>query len=184
MNVLGDLNIQPDFPERTYNKLLGTSLRELSPTVWNARRSLNRVRTTSNPSAPKRRGRFARRRRRRTTPQWTTPEVRFMRIAYHLYARARRLSYDVRSVEFYSPERFGMPPAADYAATLATDAGTLVATSFRQICDQSTPFDFKQIYERDQRTWISAQQPSKRNAWPAVERRPVFLIALPLIDNN
>ncbi len=163
--VLGNLNIQRDFPQRTYNKLLGTTLHELAHCL--ERPSLFKPRPYNQQLIRAEAIRIAEAVSQDevgdgSTPPWTTHEARFMRIAYHLCARARGLGYDVRPAEVYSPERFGMSPASDYAAALATEARTLVAASFRQVCDQPAPFGFKQIYERDQRTWINAHPERKR----------------------
>lgn len=164
--VLRNLNIQLDFSERTYNKMLRTTLHELAHCL--ERPSLFKPRPYNQQLVRAEAIRIAEAVSQDedgdgSTPPWTTHEARFMRIAYQLCARARGLGYDVRPVEVYSPERFGMSPAADYAETLATEARTLVAASFRQICSQPIPFGFKQIYERDLCTWINAHSERQRN---------------------
>lgn len=166
--VLGNLNIERDFPKRTYNKLLGTTLHELAHIL--ERPSLFQPRPYNQQYIRAEAIRIAEAVSRDeegdgSTPPWTTHEARFMRIAYHLCFRARGLGYDIKPTEVYSPERFGMSPAFEYAATLESEAAALVAASFRQICSQSIPFGFKQIYERDQRTWINAHPERQRNRY-------------------
>jgi len=165
--VLGNLNIERDFPVRTYNKMLGTTLHELAHIL--ERPSLFQPRPYNHQYIRAEAIRIAEAVSREeegdgTTPPWTTHESRFMRIAYHLRHRAARLGYDIRSDEVYSPERYGMSPASKYANAIKAEAETLCAATFRQICSMAPPPHFKAIYEADQRTWFqSAPQRQRKN---------------------
>ncbi|GAA4446068.1 hypothetical protein [Novipirellula rosea] len=163
--VLGNLNIERDFPVRTYNKMLGTTLHELAHIL--ERPSLFQPRPYNQQYIRAEAIRVAEAVSREeegdgTTPPWTTHESRFMRIAYHLYFRARSLGYDVRADEVYSPERYGMSPAATYANAIKAEADTLCAATFRQICSLTPPPAFKAVYEADQRSWINSQSQCQR----------------------
>lgn len=159
--VLGNLNIERDFPERTYNKMLGTTLHELAHIL--ERPSLFQPRPYNQQYIRSEAIRIAEAVSRDedgdgTTPPWTTHESRFMRIAYHLRHRAARLGYDIRPDEVYSTERYGMSPAAKYANAVKAEADTLCAATFRQICSMAPPPHFKSIYEADQRSWFQSQR--------------------------
>jgi hypothetical protein len=164
--VLGNLNIERDFPKRTYHKMLGTTLHELAHIL--ERPSLFRPRPYNHFYIRAEAIRVAEAVSREdeegdgTTPPWTTHESRFMRIAYHLRHRAARLGYDIRADEVYSTERYGMSPAAGYAAAIKSEADTLCAATFRQICSMSPPPGFKSIYEADKLTWINAAPQRQR----------------------
>jgi hypothetical protein len=163
--VLGNLNIQRDFPQRTYNKMLGTTLHELAHIL--ERPSLFRPRPYNHFYIRAEAIRIAEAVSRDedgdgTTPPWYTHESRFMRIAYHLRHRAARLGYDIRPDEVYSTERYGMSPAAGYAAALKVEADTLCAATFRQICSMAPPPHFKAIYEADQRDWFNSAPQRRR----------------------
>jgi hypothetical protein len=163
--VLGNLNIERDFPKRTYNKTLGTTLHELAHIL--ERPSLFRPRPYNHHYIRSEAIRVAEAASTDeegdgTTPPWTTHEARFMRIAYHLCVRARRLGYDIKPVEVYSPEAFGMSPAFEYAQTLESEAKTFCAATFRQICGLPSPPSFKEIYARDKRRWIEAAPQRQR----------------------
>lgn len=164
--VLGNLNIERDFPAQTYNKILGTTLHELAHIL--ERPSLFQPRPYNHHYIRAEAIRVAEAVSRDedgdgSTPPWTTHESRFMRIAYHLCFRARSLGYDIRPAEVYSPQRYGMSPAAKYASEIKAEAETLCAATFRQICSMAPPPSFKAIYEADQRTWINAQPRRQRN---------------------
>ena len=123
--VLGNLNIERDFPARTYNKMLGTTLHELAHIL--ERPSLFQPRPYNQQYIRAEAIRIAEAVSRDeegdgTTPPWTTHESRFMRIAYHLRHRAARLGYDIRPDEVYSTERYGMSPAAKYANAIKPEA--------------------------------------------------------------
>src|SRR6056297_1776972 len=164
--VLGNLNIQRDFPERTYNKMLGTTLHELAHIL--ERPSLFKPRPYNHFYIRSEAIRVAEAVSREdedgdgTTPPWTTHESRFMRIAYHLHHRAASLGYDIRADGVYSTERYGMSPAAGYAAAIKSEAKTLSAATFRQICSMAPPPSFKAIYEQDKRTWINSVPQRRR----------------------
>ncbi|MDB4664396.1 hypothetical protein OAE63_00175 [bacterium] len=164
--VLGNLNIERDFPQRTYNKMLGTTLHELAHIL--ERPSLFQPRPYNQQYIRAEAIRIADAVSRDeegdgSTPPWTTHESRFMRIAYHLRHRAAGLGYDIRADEVYSPERFGMSPAAKYAQAIKPEADTLCAASFRQICSQPVSPGFKAIYESDKRAWINAHPERQRS---------------------
>ncbi|MGB7326190.1 MAG: hypothetical protein WBD31_15055, partial [Rubripirellula sp.] len=155
-----------DFPERTYNKMLGTTLHELAHIL--ERPSLFQPRPYNQQYIRAEAIRIADAVSRDeegdgSTPPWTTHESRFMRIAYHLRHRAAGLGYDIRADEVYSPERFGMSPAAKYAQAIKPEADTLCAASFRQICSQPVSPGFKAIYEADKRAWINAHPERQRS---------------------
>ncbi|WP_146439833.1 hypothetical protein [Crateriforma conspicua] len=164
--VLGNLNIERDFPERTYNKMLGTTLHELAHVL--ERPSLFKPRPYNQQLIRAEAIRIAEAVSKDeegdgSTPPWTTHEARFMRIAYHLCFRAQGLGYDIEPAEVYSPERYGMSPAMEYAETLKAESRALVAASFRQICSQPISPSFKAIYQRDQRRWLNAHPERQRN---------------------
>lgn len=166
--VLGNLNIERDFPVRTYNKMLGTTLHELAHIL--ERPSLFQPRPYHHHLIRAEAIRIAEAVSRDeegdgTTPPWTTHESRFMRIAYHLRHRAARLGYDIRPDEVYSTERYGMSPAAKYANAIKAEADALCAATFRQICSMAPPPHFKAIYEADQSSWFQSapQRQRKKN---------------------
>ncbi|WP_430454060.1 hypothetical protein [Rhodopirellula europaea] len=165
--VLGNLNIERDFPARTYNKMLGTTLHELAHIL--ERPSLFQPRPYNQQYIRAEAIRVAEAVSRDeegdgSTPPWTTHESRFMRIAYHLRHRAARLGYDIRPDEVYSTERYGMSPAAKYANAIKAEADALCAATFRQICSMAPPPHFKAIYEADQSSWFqSAPQRQRKN---------------------
>lgn len=163
--VLGNLNIERDFPARTYNKMLGTTLHELAHIL--ERPSLFQPRPYNQQYIHAEAIRVAEAVSRDeegdgTTPPWTTHESRFMRIAYHLRHRAARLGYDIRSDEVYSPKRYGMSPANPLspmnavANAIKPEAEALCAATFRQIGSMAPPPSFKAIYEADKTTWINS----------------------------
>ena len=163
--VLGNLNIERDFPERTYNKMLGTTLHELAHCL--ERPSLFKPRPYNQQYIRAEAIRIAEAVSQDeegdgSTPPWTTHESRFMRIAYHLQYRAQRLGWDIEPNEVYSPERFGMSKAAQYALALESEAETLLAASFRQICGLPAPPAFKTLYERDQTRWYRSRPERSR----------------------
>lgn len=164
--VLGNLNIERDFPKRTYNKMLGTTLHELAHIL--ERPSLFQPRPYNQRYIRAEAIRIAEVVSRDeegdgSTPPWTTHEARFMRIAYHLCFRAQSLGYDIKPVEVYSPERYGMSPAAKYASEIRAEADTLCAASFWQICSLTPPPAFKAVYEADKRSWINSHPERQRN---------------------
>lgn len=163
--VLGNRNIERDFPERTPNKMLGTVLHELAhilerpslfkPRPYNQRYIRSEAIRIAEAVSQDEQGDGS-------TPPWTTHEARFMRIAYHLQYRAQRLGWDIEPNEVYSPERFGMSRATQYAVALEKEAKTLLAASFRQICGLPAPPAFKAIYERDQHRWYQSRPERSR----------------------
>ena len=164
--VLGHLNIERDFPHRTVNKMLGTTLHELAhclewPSLFRPREYNHRlIRTEALKIAQ---AVSHNEEGDGTTPPWTTHEARFMRIAYHLRYRAARLNYDIRPNEVYSSERFGMSLAAEYSRALDAEAENCIDWIFRDVCNRPFPLLFERIYERDKANWFRKQSHSKGN---------------------
>jgi RecA-family ATPase len=50
-----------------------------------------------------------------------------------------------------------------YAEAIKSEADTLCAATFRQICSMSPPPGFKSIYEADKLTWINAASPTAKD---------------------
>ncbi|TWT84752.1 hypothetical protein CA13_62320 [Planctomycetes bacterium CA13] len=170
--VLGNLNIQRDFPQRTYNKLLGTTLHELAHIL--ERPSLFQPRPYNQRYIRAEAIRIAEAVSRDeegdgTTPPWTTHESRFMRIAYHLPPSCGRSRLRHPSGRGLQPRAVrhvtGQPLSTinTVAQAIKPEADALCAASFRQICSQPVTPGFKAIYEADKRSWINSHHQRQRN---------------------
>lgn len=161
--ALGYVDIEGALPPRTANRIVGAVLHGLAhyiecPAGAKHRAFPREILTVADLASP------ALSRRQGVTPPWSKHSGRFMRVAYHLQQRARKLGYDILPREVFAAEKFGFSQAQDYAIALQAEAGSGLNCDFRTICASPFPWSFSKVFQRDKRLWLSSV--SNRKGFP------------------
>lgn len=93
---------------------------------------------------------------------WFGHEARFIRIAMHLWYRAKQHDLYLFPDEIMVADWYALSPARCYARATEDEAKQTVTATFREICKLPLPEPFRRLWTSDVLNWIESQPQDRK----------------------
>lgn len=157
--MVNDDALQREFADSFHSKLLGTVVHELAHVL--ERPSPYRPRPDADATKLRTEGKqvvqFVSTDEEVATP-WLGHEARFLRIAMHLWYRAKLHHVHLWPTEIVVSDYCALSPANFYAIATEKEAKHMADATFREICKQKLPDAFRRVWTRDVTHWLSRKE--------------------------